>query len=255
MIKKSLTTMFMLLAMSNLLSAQEAAKSGAKLYIDDTVFNFGYIYAGSIVSHSYVFHSRGTDSLKILSVKPGCGCTKAPLSKEVIAAGDSTEVELVYTSNKGVKGNFAKNATVNCNDADRATFQLKFSGTSFTDVDSITPLTLSEGELTFNGQPGAQEAKLIVKNVSSNPVKMHLVSLPARFLRVEIPEAEIKPGKEKEIRVKIDASVTEEQFKKSFTFAVDDQSGTRYTIPVSYSKMAEVSVIQSASSKNVSAGK
>ncbi len=87
-------------------------------------FDFGYISAGSVVSHSYVFHSRGTDSLKILNVKPGCGCTKAPLKKEVVAAGDSTEVELVFTSNKGAKGNVGKSATVSCNDSDRGTFQL-----------------------------------------------------------------------------------------------------------------------------------
>ncbi len=84
---------------------------------------------------------------------------------------------------------------------------------------------------------------------------MHLVSQPAGFLQVEIPDAEIKPGKEKEIAVKVSSSVTDEQFKKSFTFVVDDQAGTRYTIPVSYSKLAEVSVIQPASSKSTTTGK
>ncbi len=255
MFKNVLSALIMSFALANLLFAQEAAKSSAKLYIDDTVFDFGYIYGGSVVSHSYVFHSRGTDSLKILNVKPGCGCTKAPLTKEVVAPGDSTEVELVYTSNKGVKGNFAKNATVTCNDADRGTFQLKFNGSSFTNVDSLTPLTLSEGELAITGLPGSKEVKLTVKNVSPNPVKIRLAALPARFLQVAVPEVEIKPGREKEIAVKVNSSVKDEQFKKSFTFVVDDQSQTRYTIPVSYSKLAEVSVIQPASSKSTTAGK
>ncbi len=255
MIKKILTAILIPLALVSLLSAQETAKSGAKLFIDETSFDFGYIYAGSVVSHSYVFHSRGTDSLKILNVKPGCGCTKAPLKKEVVAVGDSTEVELVFTSNKGAKGNVGKSATVSCNDSDRGTFQLKFTGKNFTDPDSLTPLTLSEGELVLNSQSSAKEAKLVVKNVSANSVRIHLVSQPAGFLQVEIPDAEIKPGKEKEIAVKVNSSVTDEQFKKSFTFVVNDQAGTRYTIPVTYSKLAEVSVIQPASSKSTTTGK
>lgn len=255
MFKKLSTTMLAILAVPCLLLAQGTTKSGARLYIDDTAFDFGYIAAGSVVSHSYVFHSRGTDSLKILNVKPGCGCTKAPLKKEVVAAGDSTEVELVFTSNKGAKGNVGKSATVTCNDPDRGTFQLTFKGKNFTDPDSLTPLTLSEGELVINGQSHSKEAKLIVKNVSASAVKLHLVSQPAGYLKVEVPNSEIQPGKEKEIKVKIDGSVSEEQFNKSFTFAVDDQAGSRYSIPVSYSKTAEVSVIQSASSKTKASNK
>lgn len=249
MLKKILTILLAILAVPCLLLAQETAKSGARLYIEDTSFDFGYIAAGSVVSHSYVFHSRGTDSLKILNVKPGCGCTKAPLKKEVVAAGDSTEVELVFTSNKGAKGNVGKSATVTCNDPDRGTFQLSFKGRNFTDPDSLTPLTLSEGELAINGQSHSREVKLVVRNVSDSAIKMHLVSQPEGYLKVEVPNSAIQPGKEKEIMVKIDSSFSEDQFKKSFTFAVDDQSGSRYTIPVSYSKTAEVSVIQSASSK------
>lgn len=255
MLKKTLTILLAILAVPCLLLAQETAKSGARLYIEDTSFDFGYIAAGSVVSHSYVFHSRGTDSLKILNVKPGCGCTKAPLKKEVVAAGDSTEVELVFTSNKGAKGNVGKSATVTCNDPDRGTFQLSFKGKNFTDPDSLTPLTLSEGELAINGQSHSREVKLVVRNVSASAVKMHLVSQPEGYLKVEVPNSAIQPGKEKEIKIKIDSSVSEDQFKKSFTFAVDDQSGSRYTIPVSYSKTAEVSVIQSASSKTKASSK
>jgi hypothetical protein len=45
--------------------------SGAKLYIEETKFDFGYIPADAVVSHSFFFYSRGTDTLKILNVRPG----------------------------------------------------------------------------------------------------------------------------------------------------------------------------------------
>lgn len=45
--------------------------SKAKLYIDNTEFNFGWMPSDAYVSHAYWLHSRGQDSLKILSVRPG----------------------------------------------------------------------------------------------------------------------------------------------------------------------------------------
>lgn len=45
--------------------------SKAKLYIDNTDFNFGWIPSDAYVSHAYWLHSHGADSLKILSVRPG----------------------------------------------------------------------------------------------------------------------------------------------------------------------------------------
>ena len=46
----------------------------ARLEIDETSFDFGYIPQVCKVAHTYVMRASGTDSLKILNVKPGCGC-------------------------------------------------------------------------------------------------------------------------------------------------------------------------------------
>ena len=43
--------------------AQDAKPSGAKLYVDETHFDFGYIPAQATVSHSVFFYSRGTATL------------------------------------------------------------------------------------------------------------------------------------------------------------------------------------------------
>lgn len=239
---KTLTTItaFLMLLTTAVIFAQDAATApvAAKVQIDDTGFDFGYIPAGAVVSHAYTLHSRGADSLKILSVRPGCGCTKAPLKKEVVAAGDSTSVELVYTSNKAASGNFAKSATVTTNDTDRGNFQLTFKGKAYANPDSLTPLTLSLGEIALTAQTRTQETKLTVKNVSAAPIRLSLVSDAGEYFAVGLPDAEIKPGQSKEIKVKLNSTLPEDQFQKSFTFAVNDKDGTRYTIPVSLNKPA-----------------
>jgi hypothetical protein len=154
----------------------------------------------------------------------------------VVAVGDSAEVELIYTSAKGHGGPFNKSATVTCNDNDRGNFQLALRGKTYEFVDSLTPLTLSAPIMSWDPLTRSKEAKVVVKNVSKSPVKLHLVSQPYGFLKISLPDSEIKPGKDKEIKVKIDPSVKEAEFKKSFTFEVNDSSGTRYTIPTVLAK-------------------
>jgi hypothetical protein len=51
--------------------AQEEEAVGAKACVEETKYEFGWIPAGATVTHSYVVHSCGTDSLKILKVRPG----------------------------------------------------------------------------------------------------------------------------------------------------------------------------------------
>jgi hypothetical protein len=56
---------------SSVALAQEPSRSGAKLFIDQTAFDFGYIPSEATVSHVFQLYNHGTDSLKILNVKPG----------------------------------------------------------------------------------------------------------------------------------------------------------------------------------------
>ena len=239
------------LTLGGIAFAQEAKSANAKVFIEETTFDFGYIPGGEVVSHSYYLHSRGTDSLKILNVKPGCGCTKAPLKKDVVAVGDSANVELVFTSSKGGRGTVSKSATVTCNDNDRSNFQLTFKGITYDSPDSLRPLSLSNATIKIDAKARAKEAKLVVKNVSETNVRIHLVSHPSDYLKIDVPDSEIKPGKEKEIKIRINPLVNEEEFKKSFTFGVNDSAGTHYTIPVLLTKATEVTHVLPTPDKKV----
>jgi hypothetical protein len=230
---------------------QKITAGGAKLAADQTVFNFGFIPAGESVGHSYYFLNKGSDSLKILKVQPGCGCTKAPLKKDVVAAGDSAEVELIFSASKGSKGPIVKAATVTSNDSDQPTLQITFKGTTYTDPESLSPLTLSTATLAWDDKTRDQEAKVVVKNTSRSTVKMHLVSQPYGYLKIDYPDGEIKPGKEKDIKVRIDPAAKDQDFRKSFTFELSDSAGTRYTIPATLSKPAIVQQIQPPPSKKM----
>ncbi len=209
------------------------ANAQARLEIDETTFNFGYIPQVCKVAHSYVMRASGTDSLKILNVKPGCGCTKAPIKKEVVAPGDSTAVELIFTSIESYRGVVQKTATVTCNDDARGTFSLRFKATINTHPDSAKPAQLTPWNIDITSATRAKEFDVLVKNVSQEPLQLALVSYPFEFINVTLPSGSINPGSTGTIKVKVAPGCKDNEFEKSFTFTTGTASDSpRYTVPV-----------------------
>ncbi len=206
----------------------------ARIYVDEVDFDFGFLPNDAFVSHSYKIYSRGKDPLRILGVKPACGCTKAPLAKEVIAPGDSGEVELIFHIARGQRGRTDKSATVTCNDSERQTVTLRFRGNMYPTErpDSLTPVSLSQSKVSWMyGQP-INEQIITLKNVTDTPIRLTPIALPRGFADVTIPKDEIKPGKTRDIRVKMAKEFVGKDFQKSFTFECSDVAKTRFTVPV-----------------------
>ncbi len=230
-----------LLLMTSLLLAQAKTPelsafppSKAKVQVDEVSFDFGHMPNDASVSHSYWLHSRGEDSLKILRVKPACGCTKAPLKKEVVAVGDSAEVELVFRANPGQRGNVTKTATVTCNDNNMGNFQLKFSATIYPKEypDSLAPLNLSAGSVKWDQSSKGNTQSIVMKNVSKMPLKLSVVARPNGFVDLEMDDKEIPSSGTKELKFTVSKNFAGQDFTKSFTFACNDVAKTRYSIPV-----------------------
>jgi hypothetical protein len=63
--------LLLLAALLFLPSGVAAQEVGAKVYLEEPSFDFGWIPQQAVVTHSFYLHSKGTDSLRILRVKPG----------------------------------------------------------------------------------------------------------------------------------------------------------------------------------------
>jgi hypothetical protein len=126
---------------------------------------------------------------------------------------------------------------VTCNDNSRGNFQISFDGQIYENPDSLYPLALSETSLTFHPENRDEELKLKVKNVSEEKLRMRLIDYPYDLLKIDVTNKEIKPGKEKEIKVEIEDSFEGDNFKKSFTVELSDSASTRFTVPVALLKM------------------
>lgn len=155
----------------------------------------------------------------------------------MVAVGDSARVELIFNAGARRGGKVVKKATVTTNDNTRGNFQLGFTGEIYAEQDSSKLINLSETALEFNPETHDDKVKIKVLNQSDQNLKMKLVAEPYGYLDIKVDDGEIKPGKDKDIEVKIDKNCDKENFKKSFTIELNDKDKTRYTIPVELRKV------------------
>ncbi|HDS01855.1 MAG TPA: DUF1573 domain-containing protein, partial [candidate division Zixibacteria bacterium] len=81
------------------------------IFLPDSIFDFGFFATDARVVHTYPIVNRGNDTLRITKVRPGCGCTVAPLDKSNIAPGDTAYLDMYFDS-KRLTGLVKKGITI-----------------------------------------------------------------------------------------------------------------------------------------------
>ena len=76
---------------------------GPVVKFDTTVFDFGRITEGEIVTHEFTIRNEGDASLLIASVNPDCGCTVADFPKFPIEPGGQGKIKVSFDS-EGKRG-------------------------------------------------------------------------------------------------------------------------------------------------------
>ena len=90
-----------------------------QLTIDSPVFDFGEVFEGEKLEHSFLIKNTGEASLVISSAKTSCGCTVSKFPKDPILQGQSAEVLVVFNT-KGKIGKQSKTVTLLTNTVPRA---------------------------------------------------------------------------------------------------------------------------------------
>ncbi len=84
------------------------------ILVKKPVHDFGTVWVGDLL-HTFVVHNVGSADLRILKVRPACGCTVVGKRPEVIPPGQSGEIPLRLSSERYV-GRFSTTITVQTND-------------------------------------------------------------------------------------------------------------------------------------------
>ena len=117
--KQLLTLSFILFSFFNSFSQK------SEIVFETPEYNFGDIQENKgKVSHKFSFTNNGKESIKILTVKPSCGCTTPNWSKDEIKPGKKGFIIAEYNP-KGRPGVFRKSLSVITNDNRRSLIFIK----------------------------------------------------------------------------------------------------------------------------------
>lgn len=99
--------------------------------------------------------------------------------------------------------------------------------------DSTYPVIIDDYKLDMSqfSERVTEKKKFKITNVSDKPLKLTLVSSHPNFFEVKLPK-EIKPGQVGEGLLTLTKIAIEQSFEKSFTFELNDEKATRFTVPV-----------------------
>lgn len=107
-----MTKRITLISLCLMLSLALSAQRKDILAFEETVFDFGLIEeAKGPVTHNFQFDNTSDRPVKILAVKPSCGCTTPDWTKDVIAPGGKGFVAAKYDP-KSRPGHFNKTLTI-----------------------------------------------------------------------------------------------------------------------------------------------
>ena len=110
--------------------------------------------------------NEGNEMLKITDVRPGCGCTTAPLDKKELNPGETASMDITLKLG-AASGLLTKSITITSNDPNNGTKVLYLKADVVRPIQILPTQYLSFGELTV-GAKG--EAKLVIRNTSTQDI-------------------------------------------------------------------------------------
>lgn len=78
---------------------------------DATEYDFGSIKQGDKVEHIFKFTNTGKNDLRVIEVKPSCGCTAPEWTKTPVKKGQSGEIKIIFNSD-GKSGDVHKSVAL-----------------------------------------------------------------------------------------------------------------------------------------------
>ena len=157
--------------------------------------------------------------------------------KSELAVGDSTWIELIYTTGSRA-GTVSKSARVTTNDTIIGPVSISFKVDAVEPTDSVLLLAAKPYELDFGPIEEKRRPKLETKIYNQSPEEMELEIVaypPDYFKKVQLSDDDLKPGDDSKLKVELNRDREEEQFRKTITIEGKSKVNNhrfRLTIPV-----------------------
>lgn len=175
----------------------------------EKVFDFGTVReAGGPVTHTFAFENTGDRPIKILDVRPSCGCTTPDWTKEIINQGAKGFITAKFDP-KSRPGFFSKTLTITSDYTSepivltiKGTVSLTGDHTAYRESKGNWRLLASSfnmGKVLLKDEYTWKEFEVVNTGESSITVQDD-VKTPA-YVRVQISPSVLKPGEKGTIRI------------------------------------------------------
>ncbi|MFA8300577.1 MAG: DUF1573 domain-containing protein [Hyphomicrobiales bacterium] len=83
--------------------------SSSKVFFKEKIYDFGEIKNFEVVNHLFEYKNIGIEDLKILKIRPSCGCIKVNHKNKIIKPNESGNIIINFTPvdygyfNKGIE--------------------------------------------------------------------------------------------------------------------------------------------------------
>lgn len=173
------------------------AKRGPVAKVDSPIHDFGEVWTDKTLEHSYTITNIGDEVLKIMQVKPSCGCTVAgPYPKE-INPGESGQVPFKLNSAK-LRGKFSKTISVKTSDEKAGLMRWTLTG-SVKHFIEVNPTMAQFGQVDSDTE-STKTVKII--NNTLKTMKLTLADTNAKSETFDAELVEVTPGKEYDLNIK-----------------------------------------------------
>lgn len=200
---------------------------GPKISVQQPDHDFGDIKEGEVVSHTYVITNNGGDLLKIIDVRPSCGCTAATPDKRELKPGESTNISISFNS-KGRKGPQIKTINVKSNDPEKpdVTLSLKCNVIEQEKKEPTGGAKIYFPE-TQHDFGKVDEGKVIdytfkFQNSGTDTLLIKDVKTSCGCTAAIVSEKSLKPGQEGSIKVDFNTKNYDGRVTKSITVVTND---------------------------------
>ena len=182
MLKRFIVMTFALLVAFSGLAV--AADKGGRLTIVEPVKEYGEVPKGETLDWSFVIKNTGDADLRIISVKPGCGCTVVEFSK-VIKAGEGGMVT-AHVDTSSFAGPISKTVTIATSDPQMPTAVLTIHATVKPFVEAY-PV----GFVRFNVLQGEENSQsLTIYSYEEEPFEVTKVDVPGDWVKADVKKIE-----------------------------------------------------------------
>jgi hypothetical protein len=202
---KKYNTLGLVLALILCLGSFASGETGPKIKFREDSIDFGKIKQGEALTHIFVFHNVGEDTLKIKRVQSSCGCTAALVSKREIAPGEKGEVRVTFNS-RGFRGKVNKYIYVDTNEPTQSTKKLSVSANIEVPPQPSISLDRYSADVGLFLEGEEMKTKTVISNKGQLELRVNCSHKDATFFsegkEISFP-LKIPAGKSREVEIRI----------------------------------------------------